>query len=233
MFADNLRRLMKRRVEMSYLDRKHTSHRMATIIAVTAIEAAAIFAVVRGLAIHFNPPTFVPNPDAMNIPLPQPSFKPIEKPVAPPNHERDVVIRNPLDFGDSTVVLLPIPQPMPSASPMPQPVPDIGIAKPLPPQLAPRASRPLGRPSTWATSNDYPARDLREGNAGVTGFRLSIGSDGRVISCTVTASSGFPGLDRATCDNVSRRARFEPATDGSGAKVASSYANNIRWVIPD
>jgi protein TonB len=54
-----------------------------------------------------------------------------------------------------------------------------------------------------------------------------------VVSCTVTASSGFPGLDRATCDNVSRRAHFEPATDGSGAKVPSSYANKIRWVIPD
>ena len=40
------------------------------------------------------------------------------------------------------------------------------------------------------------------------------------------------GLDRATCDNVARRARFEPATDASGANVAGSYANNIRWVIP-
>lgn len=218
---------------MSYLDRKHTNHRTATIIAVTAIEAAAIFAVVRGLTVTFSPPTFVPNLGATDLPLPQPSFKPLEKHVIPPNHATDHAIRNPTDLGSHTTVLAPDPQPMPSASPMPQATPDVVIEPPRPPQFAPRASRPLGRPSAWATSNDYPARDLREGNAGVTGFRLSIGSDGRVTSCTVTASSGFPGLDRATCDNVSRRARFEPATDGSGAKVPGSYANNIRWVIPE
>ena len=217
---------------MSYLDRTHTNHRTATVIAVAAIEAAAIFAVVRGLTVHFNPPTPVPNTQTTDIPLPQPSPKPHERVIVPPNHSADHVIHNPTDLGAHTTVLAPDPQPMP------QPTGDVIIElpmplQPMPPQFAPRGSRPLGRPSSWATSNDYPARDLREGNSGVTGFRLSIGSDGRVISCTITASSGFPGLDRATCDNVSRRARFEPATDGSGAKVPGSYANNIRWVIPE
>ena len=74
--------------------------------------------------------------------------------------------------------------------------------------------------------------DLREGNQGVTQFTLTIGADGKVQSCMVTASSGFPGLDKATCDNVSRRARFEPATDGSGNRVGGTYSNRIRWEIP-
>ena len=170
---------------------------------------------------------------ATDIPLPQPTQKPHVTPVAHHNPDTAPVIHNRDDLAAPGPILVGTPQPMPTASPMPQPTPDPVIEPPRPPQFAPRAVRPLGRPSAWATSNDYPARDLREGNAGVTGFRLTIGSDGKVQSCTVTASSGFPGLDRATCDNVSRRARFEPATDGSGAKVPGSYAINIRWVIPE
>ena len=80
---------------------------------------------------------------------------------------------------------------------------------------------------------DEKARDLREGNQGVTGFRLQIGPDGRVEACTVTSSSGHPGLDEAACDNISRRARFEPATDGAGNRVRGTYAGSIRWVIPN
>jgi len=53
-----------------------------------------------------------------------------------------------------------------------------------------------------------------------------------VQSCTVTTTSGFPGLDKATCDNVGRRARVEPATDSSGNAVHGTYSGSIRWVIP-
>jgi protein TonB len=45
-------------------------------------------------------------------------------------------------------------------------------------------------------------------------------------------SSGSPDLDQATCDNVRRRARFAPATDGEGNPTTGSYTNSIRWVIP-
>ncbi len=217
---------------MSYLDRKHTSNRTATIIAVTAIEAAAIFAVVRGLTVEFTrspAPTPLEAEQIRLDPPPAPLPSPHPTPSAQPSHQPDHTIHSRVDLG--TGPILPLrPEPMPTASPMPQPTPIAVIERP---QFAPRAARALGRPSGWATSNDYPARDLREGNAGVTGFRLTIGSDGRVQSCAITMSSGFPGLDRATCDNVSRRARFEPATDGTGAKVPGSYANSIHWVFPD
>ena len=218
---------------MSYLDRKHSSHRTATIIAVTAIEAAAIFAVVRGLTVTFtrDPPPPPLAGEQIYLPPPPPPM-PHPTPAAQPSHQPEHSNPAPVDLGRGPS--LPIdPFPMPTASPMPQPTPTATIEPLRPPQFAPRAARPLGRPSGWATSNDYPARDLREGNAGVTGFRLTIGSDGKVQSCSITMSSGFPGLDRATCDNVSRRARFEPASDGSGAKVSGSYTNSIHWVIPD
>ena len=216
---------------MSYLDRKHTSNRTATIIAVTAIEAAAIFAVVRGLTVSFTRDPAPPPLTGEQIYLPPPPPMPHPTPSAKPSHQPDHVI--PSDNRLATTLPTFPTGPLPTASASPMPVPDLIIEPPKPPQFVARGARSLGRPSGWVTSNDYPARDLREGNAGVTGFRLAIGSDGTVLSCTITASSGFPGLDRATCDNLSHRARFEPASDGSGAKVAGSYANNIRWVIPE
>ena len=218
---------------MSYLDRKHTSHRTATIFAVTAIEAAAVFAVVRGLTVEFRPREVFPNPEATNIPLPQPTVKPPEPLVLhpritqhlPPEHPPIVPDSGPVVFRDFPVTpAVPGDAGLPKTAP-PVPQPALGFA--------PRAARPLGNPGSWATDNDYPARDLREGNQGVARFSLTVGPDGRVQSCTINMSSGFPGLDRATCDYVSRRARFEPATDGSGAKVPGNYANKIRWVIPE
>jgi protein TonB len=61
---------------------------------------------------------------------------------------------------------------------------------------------------------------------------LLIGSDGRVESCVVTQSSGFAGLDEATCRNLARRGRFDAATDESGSRVAGSFSGSIRWEIP-
>jgi len=217
---------------MSYLDRKHANHRTATIIAVSVIEAAAIFAVVRGLTVTFTRDHAPPRLEGEQIYLPPPlPTPPHPVPTAQPSHQPDHVIQPRDDL--ATGPLVPVgPLPTPTASPMPQPTP-IAVIDPPRPQFTPRAARPVGRPSGWVTSNDYPSRDLREGNAGVTGFRLSIGSDGSVQGCTITLSSGFPGLDRATCDNLTRRARFEPAMDGSGARVAGTYASHIRWVIPE
>jgi protein TonB len=54
-----------------------------------------------------------------------------------------------------------------------------------------------------------------------------------VKGCEVTASSGSSDLDAATCANVAKRARFNPATDESGARVAGSYSSAVRWEIPD
>jgi len=53
-----------------------------------------------------------------------------------------------------------------------------------------------------------------------------------VTGCSVTSSSGSPDLDDATCANVTRRARFNPATDGEGQPTSGSYSNRVRWVIP-
>jgi periplasmic protein TonB len=62
---------------------------------------------------------------------------------------------------------------------------------------------------------------------------VSVSPEGRVTSCNITSSSGSPDLDEATCSNVTRRARFNPATDGEGQPISGSYSGRIRWVIPE
>ena len=105
-------------------------------------------------------------------------------------------------------------------------------AAPPPPRFTPKGASPKGNPGNWATTNDYPARALREEREGTTGFRVTVGPDGRVADCQITSSSGHSDLDQATCDNVRRRARFNPATDGEGNPTSGTYQNRVRWVIP-
>jgi protein TonB len=125
-----------------------------------------------------------------------------------------------------TVTVAPPPAPVfTTAAPPPPPPPPA-------PKFQPKGAAPKGNPGNWATSNDYPSRALREEREGSTGFRVTVGTDGKVSDCSVTRSSGSPDLDQATCDNIRRRARFAPATDGEGNPTTGSYSSTIRWVIP-
>ena len=91
---------------------------------------------------------------------------------------------------------------------------------------------PRGNAGTWTTANDYPSRALREEVEGTTGFRVTVGSNGRVTDCTITTSSGDSSLDSATCANITRRARFTPATDESGNETTGEWASAVNWSIP-
>jgi TonB family protein len=105
----------------------------------------------------------------------------------------------------------------------PLPMPTASEQQPLPP-IAPATN-----PGSWVTTNDYPSRALREEREGTTAFRLDVGIDGKVMACTVTASSGHGDLDAATCNALMRRARFEPITGGGGP---ASWTSRVRWTIP-
>src|SRR3546814_17682230 len=80
---------------------------------------------------------------------------------------------------------------------------------------------------------DCPARAIREGREGTTGFRVSVNAEGRVASCDITASSGHPDLDAETCKLITRRGRFTPSKDREGNPTTGSYSNRIRWQIPE
>jgi protein TonB len=112
------------------------------------------------------------------------------------------------------------------------PAPVVAPQAPPPPRIQPKGAQPRGNPGSWATSNDYPSRALREDREGTTGFRVTVGPDGRVTSCSVTSSSGSPDLDETACSLITRRARFTPATDGEGQPTTGSYSNRVRWQIP-
>jgi protein TonB len=203
---------------------------------VAALEAAAIYAVVTGLIVDIVPREKPGHLIANEFPLPEPSPIP-----SPPSKPHDPVVRDPklLHADKPFVALFPpagtiITGPGPIALPSPEPVDLTPIPRPSPSRgYAPRFAKPRNSPSGWATTADYPGSDLRQGNQGLVRFSLTVGADGKVSACVVVKSSGFPGLDEATCGNVARRARFEPATDASGAKVTGSYAGSVRWVIPE
>ncbi len=220
---------------MAYIDhRTGKNQRVAAMAVVGLIQGAAIIALINGFTVSFLKPAVQLNPQSADVPITMPIDMPPPPPAKPtPDVKTQIEVAIPqVEVDGSQVVDWPPAQKpaepvifvQPTLTPLPQPEPA--------PTFPPRAAHPRNAPGNWATANDYPARDLREGNQGVTGFSLTVGVDGRVQSCTITASSGFPGLDKATCDNVSRRAHFDPATDGSGNLVASTYSNKIRWLIP-
>lgn len=91
---------------------------------------------------------------------------------------------------------------------------------------------PIVNPAWWTTTNDYPLRALREEREGTASYIVGVGVDGRVKSCQIIKSSGSSDLDEATCSNVVRRARFNPATDQDGKPIDGSWTGSATWIIP-
>ncbi|MGV3731424.1 MAG: energy transducer TonB [Sphingopyxis sp.] len=93
-------------------------------------------------------------------------------------------------------------------------------------------ARPSNYPGYWVTNDDYPRDDFIRKNEGITSFRLLIGADGSVKGCRITDSSGFPSLDRRTCELLLARAAFHPATDDAGKALLDTYSNRVSWKTP-
>ncbi len=112
---------------------------------------------------------------------------------------------------------------------------DFGIPGPTPSALPfdPVGAAPRGKPGNWVTNADYRPRWIREGLTGSARFALSIDAAGKVTGCTITRSTGHAALDAATCDLVTKRARFDAARDGNGKPVAGTYSNTVNWNIPE
>lgn len=78
--------------------------------------------------------------------------------------------------------------------------------------------------------SDYP-RDLRSrGIGGRVGMVFTVGTNGRVTSCTVTRSSGVPELDALTCRLIQERFRYRPSTDRYGRPVPDEVEGEHDWV---
>lgn len=224
---------------MSYIDHEADGRgrQVVTGGVVALLQAGVAIAVISGLSVVVNQPAPPP-------PLPSTTFTtPVPKPPPSPpvaSDDRPVIKRDVVH----TVIDPPIPATGPGVVIDDRPAggvsvdPPVDFVRPDPPIVEPtprftaKAASVRNNPASWATTADYPTRELRDGHQGPVRFELTIDAGGRVSRCIVTASSGWADLDRATCDLVSRRARFSPATDSAGNKAAGTYTGTIRWVIP-
>jgi len=78
---------------------------------------------------------------------------------------------------------------------------------------------------------DLP-RDLWDAKAaGMLTYRATIGVNGRLSDCRVTRNSGNAALDAATCALALRHARFRPARDENGRKVADTAPFEQEWTV--
>lgn len=100
---------------------------------------------------------------------------------------------------------------------------------PPPPISLARPAIPSSEPRGWITPQDYPLLALQDGRGGAVGFTVAVGADGAVKSCRVTAPSGSPDLDEATCKVVKQKAIFHPALNPNGAPVAGTYSARVQW----
>jgi len=215
---------------MAYADQQMSGNKITALIIVALIHIVVGYALVTGLA-YSAAKQILKKVTTVDIKEPE---KPKEPPPPPPKQEAapPPPVAPPVRINVSVA-----PPPIETVQVAPPPPPAIVLAPPPvvappPPRFTPKLAQPKGRPGDWVTTNDYPSRALREEREGTTGFRLSVGPDGRVTNCEITSSSGSPDLDAATCDNLRRRARFTPATDGEGQPTSGSYSSRTRWVIP-
>lgn len=216
----------------------------AALAGAIGIPAAFAALLVVGLAVKV---VTVPEPEGLTgfmvKPIPIPPPPPPTDPVQPTSttttkRQATTTIPNrpdtiPIDLGSNNPI-----QTLPGVGDMVGPVigpVDFGIPGPTPSAspFDPVGAAPRNDPGRWVTDSDYRARWLREGLSGSARFTLAIDASGKVTGCTITRSTGHGALDAATCDLVTKRARFESARDGTGKPVAGSFTGAITWKIPD
>lgn len=226
---------------MAYVDKTTARNSKSAIIMVGAIHAVIGYGLIVGLA-----PGIFDRPEpgrviGKQIPLPPPPPPPevepqqtdISQPTSPPIFtppSAQDINPNPVELDTTTIVLPPVTpfeyRPAPS-----------GVPKPLSSATAssfdPVAVKPRNDPGAWVTTNDYRSSWINRELTGTAGFKVEVGANGRAVSCLITRSSGHDVLDKATCDLISKRARFEPARNSKGDKVAGSYSSSVLWQLPE
>ncbi len=214
---------------MAYADQQMSGNRITALIVVALIHIVLGYALVTGLA-YSGAQAVIKKLTTVDI------KEEVKKEEPPPPPKKDQV--------PPPIVAPPPPMNINAAPPPiqtvaialpPPPIPvQVAVAPPAPPppRFTAKGAQPKGNPGSWATNDDYPTGALRREEQGTTRFRVTVGSDGRVTGCTVTGSSGSSELDNTACSLITRRARFNPATDGEGNPTTGSYANAVRWVVP-
>jgi TonB family protein len=87
-------------------------------------------------------------------------------------------------------------------------------------------------PMMWVSARDYPAAALRFRQTGAVGYEARVSANGTVLSCTILSSSNSSALDRRTCQIVTTRGVFIPASDGAGGYRDGVYRGRIEVAEP-
>lgn len=219
---------------MSYANRKQmSSNRTGAIVVVALIHLALGYALVTGLAYNVIKQTAEnlkvidveqPPPPAPPPPPPKDMPKVPPPPVSPPPLVR--INTAPPPPIQTTPVVQPPPVYIPpvAAAPPPPPPP------PPPPHKTQSATSAKGDLRTLFSADDYPASAQAANAEGTARASLTVGSDGRVVGCDITQSTGNSALDAATCNILRRRAKFVPARDSNGNPTTDTISTpSIVW----
>lgn len=105
--------------------------------------------------------------------------------------------------------------------------------------LLAQASAQATTPTKHRVKNDeiilenYPKASLKAGEQGPVQFQVTLDKRGKLTSCAITKSSGYPRLDAATCDLIVAYARFGARADESGRRIPSTHEGRLVWRLPD
>lgn len=80
--------------------------------------------------------------------------------------------------------------------------------------------------------SQYPPRARVAGEQGSVRFRADVDAKGNVMSCHVTASSGYRRLDDETCEMIVDHATFKPTLDSEGKAREAVHDGIVNWRIP-
>lgn len=80
---------------------------------------------------------------------------------------------------------------------------------------------------------DYPQESLAKREEGIVQITYIVGTDGRISNCDISRSSGYPALDKRSCELMVERYVYEPATDASGQKIPTQSVTYISWKLPE
>nr|NUR38165.1 energy transducer TonB [Sphingomonas sp.] len=206
---------------MSYAQRKEISgNRTLAIILVVLLQFGIGYAIVTGLAYNVikkatqdlktfdveepPPPPEEPPPPPKDMPKVPPP------PITPPPLVRMEAPPPPIQ-----TVTAPTPPVIPPVVPSPP-------APPPPPHKVQSAVSARGSLTSLFNADDYPASAQAAGAEGTAQATITIGTDGRVVGCTIIRSTGNSALDATTCNIIRRRAKYVPAKDSNGNPTTDS-----------
>nr|WP_298897035.1 energy transducer TonB [uncultured Altererythrobacter sp.] len=222
---------------MAFVDQKSLKERSAGMAGAIIIPAALGAIFISGLAVDTIATIIKDKPFegvTVKLPPPPPPEEKIEPKPKPDTTSTQVVAPDrPIALPTSDWTVKPIENLPPIGGeviPLALPPIDTGPAMP---SFTPKVATPRNDPGRWVTDSDYRTIWINREWTGTARFSLEINASGRVTNCQITRSTGHNALDNATCQLITKRARFRPATDVSGQAVPSTYSNAISWELPD